>query len=126
MSLALRLLRKKKKTIRAPSTTIPPTTPAGKKKMRHHGRSHARDDRYTPPAMTAMLGLWLPPIPPTGVEEEYGDPPVPVIDMGKSVPTGKLVLETEMVGGLVGVASGSFPAAWASVRLNPGFYAHIR
>lgn len=98
-----RLKRKKARAERAPSPTIPPTTP---------------------PAIAPVfdLVLPLPPLAPPEVGEGFGDPPVPEVDTaGFPVPDCDVrVLEMETVGGAVGVASGSLPAACASVASNEG------
>lgn len=79
------------------------------------------NDRCAPPAIAATLVLVPPELsPPPGVEEGIS---VPVPEVGVFVmPVNGLVFggelevepETETIGGAVGVASGSLPAAFAS------------
>ena len=96
-------------------------------------KPHIRmNGRYTPPAIAPTLVLeppeLLPPPPeePLEVEEGTEDVPVPgtVLSVGETVFGGEtveeeeVVLEMETTGGAVGVASGSLPAAFASVTSN--------
>jgi hypothetical protein len=63
-----------------------------------------------------------PPPPPPVVEEGFGDDLVPEVDMDGLPVCNVVELEIATVGGLVGVASGSLPAACASTGSNPGLY----
>lgn len=98
---SLRLLRKKKaRAARAAMKTTPPTTP---------------------PAIAPVFFL-VPPLPPLVVGEGFVDVLTPEVDTPPELPefTGSddVVLEMETVGGLVGVTSGSLPAALASTGSN--------
>lgn len=77
------------------------------------------EDRHAPPAIAPVWDLV--PLPPAlVVEEGFGDDLVPEVITPRLVLGGEVVLESATVGGLVGVASGSLPAACASATLNPG------
>lgn len=79
-----------------------------------------------------VLELPPPPEPPLEVEEGVEGVPVPIASVRWLVPDGfmEVVLERETIGGAVGVASGSRPAACARVISNPlsytDFQAHER
>jgi hypothetical protein len=85
-------------------------------------------DRHAPPAIapTLVLGLPPPPEPPLEVEEGVEDVPVPgsgvlAMPVRRLVLDGvseEVVLERETTDGVLGVASGSLPAAFARVTSN--------
>ena len=84
----------------------------------YEGR-YGTDIRYAPPAIAPAFDFLEPP-PPLAAEEGVAVPP------GVDWPERTLEepeLDIMIVGGLVGLASGSLPAACASVASNPGFYA---
>jgi hypothetical protein len=71
--------------------------------------------------LSPLLPLLLP-----LVEEGFGDDLTPEVDTPRLVLGNEVELETATVGGLVGVDSGSFPAAWASTGSNPGLCVRVR
>jgi len=95
-----------------------------KNKARELRRASAATPPMTPPAIAPVRDLGLPPPPPPPpelvVEEGFGIVLVLRLDMPEPLLCNEVELESATVGGVVGVASGSLPAAWASVRLNPG------
>lgn len=92
-----------------------------KKKARAARAAIARTPPTTPPAIAPVFFL-VPPLPPLVVEEGFGDVLVPEVDTAPEPPelagSDEAVLEMETVGGFVGVASGSLPAAFASTGSN--------
>lgn len=88
-----------------------------------HGQSKTRtEDRHAPPAIALVRDLGPPP-PELVVEGGFEDVLVPLvlgIDELGLVLCDEVVVVSERVGGLVGVASGSLPACRASTGSNPG------
>ena len=82
------------------------------------------DDQHAPPTIAPVLDFVVVEPPPAApvVEEGSIDVLVPELAPPGLVRGSEVELEIATVGGLVGVASGSLPAASASAELNPGLY----